>query len=358
MKNLKVKGQVNLAVVIMRGHIYHNGHDYLINEACKIAKHVLVLVGSVNRSRGMANAFSYEERVKMIRPNMTGEKAYKVQIKPLNDYLYVEYDWESEVQRIVHDHNQHLDLPEDVAIVGHLKDSTSYYIKNFPRWKQHHVDNFEGISATQLREAYFDPFVDRINELESKVPKPTFEFLKSFARSSDCEWLENHYKSVLEFQEPYKDLPYGINFITGDSLVVCHGHLLLIKRRDFPGKGQWALPGGFKHPGEYSRDCIIRELREETEIDVPPRVLEQAYRGKRIFEDPRRDDRGDFTTHVGSFILTDSKLPKVKGADDAVEARWFPFAQVRRMSKALFADHYFIIQSMLSSGYGTGFTNQ
>lgn len=357
MNNLKVKGKVNLAVVIMRSHIHHLGHQYLIDEALKISNHVLVLIGSVNRSRGMANAFSYEERVAMIRPCLTGEKAYKVQIKPLNDYLYVEYDWESEVQRIVHDHVQHLGMAEDVAIVGHIKDNTSYYLKSFPRWKKHHVDNLDNISATPLREAYFDPQVDRLDEIAPFVPKPTLEYLREFQKTEHYEWLIRHNESVIDFKKPYEGLPYGINFITGDSLVVCHGHLLLIKRRDFPGKGQWALPGGFKHPGEYSRNCIIRELREETEIDVPPRVLEQAYRGKRVFEDPKRDDRGDFTTHVGSFILTDTKLPKVKGSDDAVEARWFPFAQVRRMSKALFADHYFIIQSMLASGYGTGFTN-
>ena len=358
MSNLKVKGKVALAVVIMRGHIFHNGHNYLIEEANKIADHVLILVGSINRSRGLANSFSYEEREAMIRPTLTGNKSFNCQIKPLNDYLYVEYDWESEVQRIAHDHAQHLGIPEDIAIVGHLKDNTSYYLRGFPRWKKHHVDNLDGISATPLREAYFDPTSDRIEEVRPHVPTSVFDYLVKFKSTEHYQWLLAHNESVIDFKKDYLNLPFGANFVTGDALVVCHGHLLLIKRKIFPGKDQWALPGGFKNPGEYSRDCILRELGEETNIDVPPRVLEQAYRGKKMFEDPKRDDRGDFTTHVGSFILTDSKLPKVKGADDAKEARWFPFAQVRRMSKALYADHYFIIQNMLASGYGTGFTNQ
>jgi len=357
MKDFKVKGKVALAVVIMRSHIYHNGHDYLIDEACKIADNVLILIGSINRSRSLANPFSYEERLEMIRPALTGTKSFKCQVKPLNDYLYVEYDWESEVQRLAHDHAQHLGLPDDIALVGHLKDNTSYYLRGFPRWKKHHVDNLDAISATPLREIYFNnavyPQVSFAN-----CPTSTNVFLEKFRKTKEYEWLVGHNRSVLAYKNDYKDLPHGINFITGDALVVCHGHLLLIKRRDFPGKDQWALPGGFKNPGEYARDCILRELKEETDINVPPRALEQAYRGKKMFEDPMRDDRGDFTTHVGSFILTDSKLPKVKGMDDAKEARWFPFAQVRRMSKALYADHYFIIQNMLASGYGTGFTQQ
>ena len=358
MSTMKVKGKVALAIVIMRGHIFHNGHAFLIDEACKIADNVLILIGSINRSRSMANPFSFEERESMMRPALSGTKAFKCQIKPLNDYLYVEYDWESEVQRIAHDHAQHLGVPDDIAIVGHLKDNTSYYLRGFPRWKKHHVDNLAGISATPLREAYFQSFTTHFDLVKSDIPEATQEFLWEFRKTDEYKWLCEQQRSVEEYKADYKDLPHGVNFITGDALVICHGHILLIKRKDFPGKDQWALPGGFKNPGEYARDCILRELDEETCISVPPRVLEQAYRGKKMFEDPKRDDRGDFTTHVGSFILTDSKLPKVKGADDAKEARWFPFAQVRRMSKALYADHYFIIQNMLSSGYGTGFTGQ
>ncbi len=368
-KEFKVKGVVELVVIIMRSHIFHNGHLHLVKEGCKIANNVLILVGSVNRCRSEINPFSYDERVEMIRGALSGTETYKCQIKPLNDHLHIEYEWESEVQRIAHDHMMKLGLPlgSSIAIAGHIKDNSSYYIDSFIQWQQHHVDNLDNISATPLRNAYFGGNENWHYEVCNSVPDSTLLFLENFRETDDYTWLVDHIQAVNDFKKDYLHLPHGVNFVTGDALVTCGGHVLLVKRGSHPGKNQWALPGGFKEPGEYARNCILRELEEETDINVPPRALQQAYRGKTIFEDPKRDDRGDFTTHVGSFILTDSKLPKVKACNkpgmskeqlETLEARWFPFAQVRRMSKVLFADHYFIIQSMLASGYGTGFTSK
>lgn len=355
--------KADLAIVIGRFNIFHKGHEMMIEEACKVADNVLILVGSVNRSRSFEHSFSYQEREEMIRSTLTGQQSYLVQIKPLNDYLYVEYQWESEVQRLGHDHAKKLGA-ESIVLVGHVKDNSSYYLKNFPNWSMHHVEQEIQLSASTVRDKYFNNC--EMSELAEYVHPGVLDWLTTFRSEPAFVWLRKQLESIVEFRKPYESLPFGINFITGDSLVCCRGHILLVKRASFPGKDQWALPGGFKEQGEYARNCIIRELREETTINVPPRVLEQAYRGKKLFEDPKRDDRGDFSTHVGHFILTDTELPEVKTKNrpdapehelETAQAKWFPFAQVNRMSKAMFADHYFIIQNMLGSGYGTGFTN-
>lgn len=82
-----------------------------------------------------------------------------------------------------------------------------------------------------------------------------------------------------------------------------------------------------------------------------------AYKGWTHFPGVGRDDRGDISTYVGKFILNENKDPRVRGLDDAKDAKWIPFAQFRKMSKVMFADHYFVIEKMLHEGYGTGFTN-
>ena len=44
--------------------------------------------------------------------------------------------------------------------------------------------------------------------------------------------------------------------------------ILLIKRNTVPFKGYWALPGGRVDPGETVEQAIIREVKEETGLDV------------------------------------------------------------------------------------------
>jgi 8-oxo-dGTP diphosphatase len=44
--------------------------------------------------------------------------------------------------------------------------------------------------------------------------------------------------------------------------------ILLIKRRTLPFKGYWALPGGRVDPGETVEQTIVREVKEETGLDV------------------------------------------------------------------------------------------
>ncbi len=46
------------------------------------------------------------------------------------------------------------------------------------------------------------------------------------------------------------------------------GSLLLVQRGVEPCKGYWSLPGGFMELGETPGECIVRELREETGLDV------------------------------------------------------------------------------------------
>ena len=50
--------------------------------------------------------------------------------------------------------------------------------------------------------------------------------------------------------------------------IVRDGQILLVKRRNEPGKGLWAVPGGKVEYGETLRDAAAREVKEETGLDV------------------------------------------------------------------------------------------
>ena len=91
------------------------------------------------------------------------------------------------------------------------------------------------------------------------------------------------------------------------------GRLLLIKRKNPPFAGHYALPGGFVDVGETVEEACRRELWEETGIEAGPLRLIGVY------SQPDRDPRG----HTCSVaFLTEVGQAEPTAGDDAAEAHW------------------------------------
>jgi len=52
------------------------------------------------------------------------------------------------------------------------------------------------------------------------------------------------------------------------AVLVCDGEILLEKRKNEPGRGKWSIPGGLVELGETVEQSVIREVKEETGLDV------------------------------------------------------------------------------------------
>ncbi len=92
--------------------------------------------------------------------------------------------------------------------------------------------------------------------------------------------------------------------------------VLLIRRKEWPFAGQWALPGGFVRPDESLEDAARRELSEETGVSEV--LLEQL----RAFSDPKRDPRTWVITVAYTALVASDTLALHAGTD-AAEAGWF-----------------------------------
>ena len=107
--------------------------------------------------------------------------------------------------------------------------------------------------------------------------------------------------------------------LTVDGVLVEHGAVLLIQRRNPPFAGHYALPGGFVDYGERVEAAVVREVQEETGLVVAVDRLLGVY------SDPARDPRG----HTVSITYLVRRLGgTLAGADDATEARFFPLAEL------------------------------
>ena len=94
-----------------------------------------------------------------------------------------------------------------------------------------------------------------------------------------------------ETADSYDAARYERPSVTADVVVftILEGELkvLLVKRKNWPYKGMWAIPGGFVDMNEGLEKAAYRELREETGVCGEDVYLEQLY----TFGDPDRDPR-------------------------------------------------------------------
>jgi len=103
--------------------------------------------------------------------------------------------------------------------------------------------------------------------------------------------------------------------------------VLLVRRRDEPFRGVWALPGGFVDAGESLEEAVRRKLLEETGIrDI---YLEQLY----TYGEPRRDSRARVIT-VAYFALVDSSQMREMWppGEHGLESRWFPVDELPHLA--------------------------
>lgn len=350
--------QFDTLVFIGRFQPFHNGHKAVIDKALQHAKEVVVVVGSSFAARSTKNPFTFEERKAMIDavyPKESGKAKFhernpRIKIVPVADYPYDDNAWVSAVQSSV----DNIKTGTKTGLIGHSKDSSSYYLKIFPQWRNHvEVENVDGINATDIRHMLFSTDGTPV-DIMSATPIKTYNWMSKFILDNAHTlglWarLCIEYEQIAEYRE--KSQMKGFNFpsvfVTTDAVLTQSGYILLIKRGGFPFKDCWALPGGYLDKGQFVVDNMIKELREETCVKIPAKVLKGSIKGVQIFDHPDRDPRGRVITHGFHIDLgyPDEKLPKVKGADDAKEARWFHLSEVT--SEMMAFDHYHIIKHFI-----------
>ncbi len=326
-------------VLIGRFQPFHNAHLEIVKRATALCDKLVIVVGSSRQPRTYKNPFTFEERSQMIRYATSGLSLH-INIEPNTDTIYNDQAWAVRVQQIVAKHTQ---SGERVGIIGHKKDDSSFYLDMFPQWGYEDVELVEFLSAVDVRDLYFK-WTFNSNFIKNVVPESTYERLMSFRQTEEFAQIIREREFVEKYKQQYASLPYPPVFVTTDAVVIQSGHVLMIKRRSEPGKGLWALPGGFLNANtdRSVQDAAIRELREETGIKVPAPVLKGSIQDQRVFDAIGRSARGRTITHAFKIVLADGELPKVKGMDDAEKARWVPIAEVR--SDECFEDHWEILQ--------------
>ena len=107
------------------------------------------------------------------------------------------------------------------------------------------------------------------------------------------------------------------------AVVIRKGKILLEKRKNQPGKGKWSIPGGVANLGESLEQAVIREVKEETGLDVGAPCLID------VVSDVSLDENGRVKYH---FVIVDYSVTAESGepvaASDADALKWVPLSEV------------------------------
>lgn len=359
-ETLPTSTPVHTAVLIGRFQPLHNGHMALLHAALERARQVVVVLGSAWQAPNPKNPFSWQERAQMLHEALSPDDARRVHCVPVRDY-YNEPLWVQAVRDAVGAH-----VPEgaSVALVGHFKDASSSYLARFPGWELISLPRLGQFDATPLRDIFLgdgnaspQALETALARLSAQVPDSTLQFLRRWAQTPLYARMQQEWRMLSAYKQAWSQAPYAPVFVTVDALLRCripskdprgHDQVLLIQRGHAPGKGLWALPGGFLEQRDSLWQSCVRELREETCSAISEADLLAALQTVQVFDHPDRSLRGRTITHVHYLDLgVQPGLPPVQGADDAAQARWVPVADLPQMEGEFFEDHFQILCQFL-----------
>ena len=109
------------------------------------------------------------------------------------------------------------------------------------------------------------------------------------------------------------------------AVIMCNGKILLVKRGSEPGRNKWSIPGGLVELGEKVHNTIVREVKEETSLDV------EAHNLIDVVDNLVPDEKGRWRYH---FVILDF-FARLKGGNlhagsDALHAQWVPLDEVEK----------------------------
>ena len=345
-------------VVLGRFQLVHEGHRALITKASENNSQFYILIGSADKSRNVCNPFTFKEREHMIKRQKYN---YQQEILPLPDYQ-TDIEWIKRIkyyiQNIKNMNNSQINLincKTDNKIASYIinlitckkDDKTASYIDLIKDAKIFDnvieidpcLENGKVISAKDKRREFFTNI--QYNNLLSM--DDYLEMQKKYIEAGLITEDDVYYANYQDEAKQYPRIEH-----TADTIVWHGKKVLLIKRGRTPGKGLYALPGGFVNQNETLQECALRELKEETGLVVDDNMCLHLVGN---FDNPNRSRRGRVITTVYSVILpSDYDIDAVKAGDDAGSVEWIDADDVLKMDKsAFFEDHYdILIQSIVA----------
>ena len=356
---------MKVAIYIGRFQPLHNGHIKVIEHALMNYDKLVIVFGSADEPRTIKNPFTTQEREIMIRGYIESiNQGEKVCFTSILDYPHDDEAWVKNTTKKIQETLLINGFPLDCqcTIVGSNRDASTWYLNSFTMF--HGVDVVEpfvdeqnqNVNATEIRALWFGGELPK--QVSSKLPAATVIAMTHMmaANKTAFENLVEEYNYYKSYKESWANTPYPPTFVTADIAVIHEHNILVIRRGQCPGKGLYALPGGFVDKDETVMEAAYRELREETGLALCPSDV--YHTSTKIIDAPNRSFRGRVISILQVVVLEPSKpRPSVSGQNapenetngeslvETTDAIWMPFNVALKNRNIWFDDHYHIIHA-------------
>ena len=191
------------------------------------------------------------------------------------------------------------------------------------------AEDTDGISSTAVREILFKNPECHYSDVRDYITHVVFRYIKDnelyFQNGNDYNEKEKEF--LKEYAVKKEKNHWGEPSVTTDTVAYNGDKILLIRRGNYPYKNYWALPGGFfEKTDEDLNFGAQRELKEETGIDIDPKYFRQIKTYGHNF-----DPRMKIVDVAFSVRVNKKDMDKVKGLDDACDARWFQIDELPKL---------------------------
>lgn len=182
-------------------------------------------------------------------------------------------------------------------------------------------DDSGAVSSTQVRRTFFLNPDTKYKDVQQHIVKKTFEIIKEngLYKQNGEAYAADEEEFIKQYQVAKKEHGWPEPSVTADILAFNGSKILLIRRKNYPYKNYWCLPGGFFDLTDADINyTAARELKEETTIDISPDKFEQIKTYAHMFDPRLRIVDVAFSVRVNAH-----DMQKAVGSDDAAEAQWF-----------------------------------
>lgn len=179
----------DVVIYIGRFQPFHLGHLLMLLRALRKGALVVLVLGSDSDERTLKNPLLALERALTVSLSLPVDAAGRVVFAAVPDFQSND-DWVTAVREAVA--RRVPEAASRIALLGHFKDESSYYLNHFPDWTLESVERVNELDATAVRNVLFDADLSaeaRFKQLQEMVPAGVATFLQDWVTTDDYERL-------------------------------------------------------------------------------------------------------------------------------------------------------------------------